>query len=405
MTINPDRVLRDLDELAQLTGNAGGAQRLCWTPTWEKARIWLRDKAAEIGMQSENDEAGNQWLTLPGESDETIIVGSHLDSVRDGGKYDGALGVLAGLEIGRTLAETGKRPSKTFRVASFADEEGVQFGRSLIGSGAVAKTLRLEDIRKLRSLKGESVEELINAYGASIEKFERTGRWLKNARAYVELHIEQGPVLERLGKPLAAVSGTYGADRYQATFSGRLDHIAASPMIGRKDALVTAARVITLVRDTALRLGGVGSVGRCEVAPNFTTTVAEGSSIIIEHGHDDLEVLQRTGRTVRNAIRQIAAEEGVEVRLDDLWSTPPVRFDPALVSIFEEVVGNQQGKSVTIPSGPLHDAAEVAAAGIPTAMLFVRSRDGISHSPAEFTDNDDIRQAVIALNSVVERLI
>lgn len=400
MTIKPARLLADILELADLTEDAHGAQRLCWTSKWEEARVWLASKASEAGLTSENDEAGNQWLTLPGISEETIIIGSHLDSVQNGGRFDGPLGVLAGLEIARALAETGK-PTKTVRVVSFAEEEGVQFGRSLLGSGAVAGTLSLQETSKLTSLAGEHIETVLNRFGASIHKFGDAKRFLANAKCYLELHIEQGPVLERIDKALAAVTGTYGADRYQVTFIGREDHIAACPMEDRRDALIAAARTILLVRETALNRGGVGSVPRCDILPNATTTIAQRASLIVEHGHENAASMREIGIQVRQEIREIAKQEGLEVEMVDLWRTEPTPFDPHLVELMSQAVAETLGERVQLPSGPSHDAVEIAATGIPTAMLFARSRGGISHSPTEHTDDDDIIKALEALNHVV----
>src|SRR3954454_1414033 len=243
MGLDPKRAIAELEELRDLTGDANGAQRVAWTGTWETARAWLRGKVAETGAVEEIDEAGNQWFTLRGASDRALLIGGHMDSVPNGGWLDGCLNVMAGVEVLRRIAADG-RPPLTVRLVSWADEEGARFGRSLFGSSAAAGSMADQaELRQRRDNDGIELPDALREHGVDLDRALEAGSQLENAAAYLELHIEQGPVLESLDLPLGVVLGTFGVERHQITWKGQAAHAGSTPMDKRRDALAAAAKL------------------------------------------------------------------------------------------------------------------------------------------------------------------
>src|SRR5215831_11521127 len=396
-SLDPSRTVRELRELHELTGSPAGAQRLCWTDTWLRARDWLAAQAADLPVDREIDEAGNQWVTLPGRSTRALLIGGHLDSVADGGWLDGCLGVLAGLEVLRRLAAAGP-PALTVRLVSWADEEGARFGRSLFGSGAAAGHLHPEEVRGLRDAGGVALPDALAACGVELDRAPDARRHLQGAAAYLELHIEQGPVLERLDLPLGAVLGTFGVERHLVRFTGQPAHAGSTPMNARRDALAAAARFTLAVRATAVRLGGVATVGRVSARPGIFTAVAGECEAALDQRHLDAGALAAMLDEARADSAAIAAQERVEVAWERTWRIEPVRFHPELVDLCERSIVEVAGRCHRLPSGPLHDAAEVARAGVPAAMLFVQSLRGLSHTREEDTRPEHLELAVRALD-------
>jgi len=400
MTLDPGRTVRELRELHELTGDERGAQRVCWTPVWLRAREWLGAKLAELPVDVAIDEAGNQWATLAGRSPRALLIGGHLDSVADGGWLDGSLNVLAGLEVLRRLAADGP-PPLTVRLVSWADEEGARFGRSLFGSGAAAGHLDLGSLRGVRDAAGVPLPEALAACGVDLDRVMEAGARLAGAAAYLELHIEQGPVLEGLGLPLGAVVGTCGVERHVVRFTGQSAHAGSTPMGARRDALAAGARLALAVREPAASLGGVATVGRMTARPGIYTAVAGECEVALDQRHLDPGALGAMLAEARTASETIAAEERVEVAWERTWAIEPVPFDPGLVTICERAIVEVAGRCHRLPSGPLHDAAEVARAGVPAAMLFVQSLRGLSHTREEDTRPEHLELAVRALDRAV----
>src|SRR3989440_10336396 len=221
MPLSPSRTVAELRELQELTGDENGAQRVAWTDTWERAREWLRGKLAGLPVEEEIDQAGNQWFTLRGASERALLIGGHIDSVPNGGWLDGCLNVIAGVEVVRRLAEEGE-PSVTVRLVNWADEEGARFGRSLFGSSAAAGSMDDQDeLRQRRDGEGVTLPAALSEHGVDLDRALEARAQLEGAAAYLELHIEQGPVLESLGLPLGVVLGTFGVERHQVTFRGQ----------------------------------------------------------------------------------------------------------------------------------------------------------------------------------------
>ncbi len=404
MSVEPQRMLGDLRALAELTGTEQGAQRVAWTDTWAKAREWERGLLAELPVTVEVDEAGNQWATLEGDSPKTLIIGSHIDSVPDGGWLDGCLGVLSALEVLRGVAASG-RPPLTVKLVDWADEEGARFGQSLVGSAAAAGTLDPEALRELRDAQGVTQADAMAAHGVELDRMLEARNRLENAIGCIELHIEQGPVLEARDLPLGVVTGTYGTERWAVRFTGQAAHSGSTPMDQRRDALSAAARLALEVRELARTRGGVGTVGRIDAQPGIPTAVAGVATMLVDQRHADGDVLAAVRAEAERLSRSIAAEEKVEVEWSPLFRIPPIPFDEHLIASAASIVEDLQGTDMRLPSGPLHDAARVAEAGVPTVMLFVRSKRGLSHTRLEDTDEADLALAVQALDRLVRGVL
>ncbi|WP_027481526.1 Zn-dependent hydrolase [Deinococcus pimensis] len=397
MPIDPLRTLEELKELRALTGDEHGAQRVAFTPVWARARAWLREKLAELPVEVHQDPAGNLWATLRGERDDALLIGGHMDSVPNGGWLDGCLNVLAGLEVMRRAAQEGT-PPVTLRLVDWADEEGARFGRSLLGSSAASGTLDLESVRGLRDRDGVTLPEALASQGIDFERLPEAHAELRAARAYLELHIEQGPVLEDLDLPLGAVLGTFGVERHTITWRGQAAHSGSTPMNRRRDALLAAGKMAQEVYALTDRHGGVSTIGSAKTRPGIVTSVVEECEITLDLRHLDLATLTAMWEDARAAARRFADEGGVTVEFGDLWRIDPMPFHPELIELCDEAIREVCGVSHRLPSGPLHDAAEVARAGVPTVMLFVQSLRGISHNRIEDTKEEHLVLSVLALD-------
>ena len=396
MAADATRMIAELRELAQLTGDERGAQRLAWTDTWAKAREWERGLLAELPVEVDVDEAGNQWATLPGSSPRTLIIGSHIDSVPNGGWLDGCLGVLSALEVLRALSADGP-PPLTIKLVDWADEEGARFGLSLLGSMAASGQHDPEFVRGLRDAGGVSAPDALAAHGVDVDRMGESRSRLNDAVAYIELHIEQGPVLEARDLPLGVVTGVYGTERWSVKFTGQAAHAGSTPMEQRRDALSAAARLALEVRELARTRGGVGTVGRIDAEPGIPTAVAGVATAMVDQRHVDAGVLRDLHERADESSREIAMQERVGVEWSPLFRVSPIHFDADMVEAASAIITDLQGVDARLPSGPLHDAARVAEAGVPTVMLFVRSKRGLSHTREEDTDEADLELAVTAL--------
>jgi len=407
MALDPARTVRELEELRELTGDENGAQRGAWTETWERGRAWLREKVAATGAEHETDEAGNQWFTLRGRSDTALLIGGHMDSVPNGGWLDGCLNVLAGVEVLRRIAEDGA-PPVTVRLVDWADEEGARFGRSLFGSSAASGSMHDQDeLAKLIDRDGVSLPDAVGAYGVDLDRATDARRQLENAGAYLELHIEQGPVLESLDLPLGVVLGTFGVERSRVTWRGQAAHAGSTPMDKRRDALAGAAKLALAIRDVAAEVGGgaVCTSGDVVCKPGIVTSVVETAEQLLDQRHLDAERLERLLDFAVVASQQFAEEENLEVSWERIWRIAPVLFDDALIELADESVREVARTSHRLPSGPLHDAAEVARARVPTVMLFVQSLRGLSHTKLEDTKPEHLELSVQALDRLASKTI
>ncbi len=406
MTLDPNRVIRDLNELRALTGDAAGAQRVAWTPVWARARDWYRAKLAELPVAVETDAAANIWATLPGRDARALLIGSHLDSVPNGGWLDGCFGVICGLEVLRRInAAFAGRPPVTVRLIDWADEEGARFGRSLFGASAAAGRLNAEWVNRLVDKDGVRLPDAVGEYGVRIDSAEQARTQLEHAAAYLETHIEQGPVLESLGLPLGAVIGCFGIERHALTFTGQAAHAGATPMPLRRDAFVAAARFAVEAREIGRASGGgVCTTGRVQNTPGVPTAVAGETLITLDQRHIDAAALARMNAAAREASARIAREEGVAVAWSTIYQSPVQPFDARLIDACDAAIREvNDGVSHRLPSGPGHDAIEMAWAGVPTAMLFVQSLRGLSHCKEEDTRLDHLALAVRAFDRLVDK--
>ncbi|HST15763.1 MAG TPA: Zn-dependent hydrolase [Gaiellaceae bacterium] len=407
MSVNPGRTVADLEELRELTGDENGAQRVAWTETWEQARAFLRRKMEGTGAVEEIDEAGNQWFTLRGASDRALLIGGHMDSVPNGGWLDGCLNVLAGVEVMRRLAAEGE-PPVTVRLVSWADEEGARFGRSLFGSSAAAGSMSDQDeLRALKDRDGIALPDALREHGVDLDGALAARSQLENAAAYLELHIEQGPVLESMELPLGVVLGTFGVERSRFTWRGQAAHAGSTPMDKRRDALAGAAKLALYIREIAAEVGGgaVCTSGGVVTRPGIVTSVVETAEQLLDQRHLDADELARMLGMAREAAERFAREENVEVEWERIWNIEPILFDDALIELADESIREVAGTSHRLPSGPLHDAAEVARAGVPTVMIFVQSLRGLSHTKLEDTTREHLELSVQALDRLTSKTI
>jgi N-carbamoyl-L-amino-acid hydrolase len=405
MPVDPQNTIHDLNELRALTADDHGAQRIAWTPTWLKARAWFQARLAQLPVEHHLDAAGNSWTTLRGASDKCLILGSHLDSVPNGGWLDGALGVLAGFEVLRALAEDfAGKPPITIRLVDWADEEGARFGRSLFGSSAFAGTHTIAADRGRTDREGIRLEDALRACQVAIEQIGDAGNERAHAGAYLELHIEQGPVLEAMQLPLGVVLGTKGVERHAITFHGQEAHSGSTPMAVRRDALAAAAKLALEIRPIARKHpDAVATMGSVKTFPGIVTAVVGRCETTLDMRDLDAGVLASMLAEARAASERFAAEEGCTVEWSRIWSIEPIPFDTTLIELCDEAVRETAGTSQRLPSGPLHDAAEVARAGIPVVMMFTQSLAGLSHNPAENTRLEHLALAVEAFDRLARK--
>ena len=407
MALDPSRTVAELRELRELTGDENGAQRVAWTPTWAKAKDWLGSKLEGLPLEYEVDPAGNQWWTLRGESQGAVLLGGHIDSVPNGGWLDGCLNVVAAVEVLRRIAEEGQ-PPVSVRLVNWADEEGARFGRSLFGSSAAAGSMAdQDDLRELKDRDGVALPDALREHGVDLDGALEARSQLEGAAAYLELHIEQGPVLESMDLPLGAVLGTFGVERHRITWRGQAAHAGSTPMDQRRDALAGAAKLALELREIAKRTGdgAVLTSGGVVCKPGIVTSVVETAEQLLDMRHLDAAKLASMWEQVREACERFAAEERIEVEHERIWQIEPILFDETLIGFADEAIREVAGTSHKLPSGPLHDAAEVSRAGVPTVMVFVQSLRGLSHTKLEDTKPEHLELAVQALDRLATKTL
>ena len=400
MSLNAKRTVEELKELRHLTGDENGAQRVAWTDTWLRAREWFQSKLVGLPVEHHYDAAGNSWTTLRGESDKALLIGGHLDSVPNGGWLDGALDMVAGLEVLRRFSsEYDGHPPITIRLVDWADEEGARFGRSLLGSSAFAGTSSVAADRVKKDKDGIRMDDALKRCGFDMDNFPDAERERDHAAAYIELHIEQGPVLEHMGLPLGVVQGTKGVERHAVTFLGQEAHSGSTPMRVRRDALAAAAKLALEIRTIAGKHAeAVCTIGSVKTFPGIVTAVVGRCEITLDQRDLDAQVLATMLREAREASERFAAEEKCTVEWSRIWNIEPIAFHPELIVLCEEAVREISGTSHRLPSGPLHDASELSRSGVPTVMMFVQSLNGISHNKIEDTEEAHLEMAVAALD-------
>jgi allantoate deiminase len=402
-------VIADLRALAARTSDANGAQRVAWGPVWRDARQWLDELLAREGLRTETDAAGNNWITLPGARPDTVIIGGHLDSVPNGGWLDGPLGVLAGVEALRRFK--GTTPPVSLAVADFADEEGARFSRSLLGSSAASGSLVPDSVRHLVDRRSVLLVDALAENGVDVDRMPEARLALdaRQPRAYLELHIEQGPVLESMGRSTGAVIGTYGVERHVLRFVGQAAHSGSTPIAMRRDAFLAAAETALACRDIARRhstpaVGMVCTVGTVTVEPAIVTAVPGVCEIALDQRALEPDTLRQALADARDAAAQAAAANGVSVEWRHVWRIDPCRFDPRLVELCAEAVQEATGHAPRLPSGPLHDAVEMGRI-MPAVMMFAVSSNGLSHCKEEDTPEADLEVTIEAFLRLVDKTV
>jgi hydantoinase/carbamoylase family amidase len=402
-TYDPHRVIADLRALADRTGGAEGSRRLAWTPEWLGARALFRESLATLPVEIDTDEAGNLWAVLRGERPEMLVVGSHLDSVPKGGWLDGALGVMAGVELLRALAADGT-PPVTVAVVDWADEEGARFSRSLFGSAACMGTLDIEVLRGLTDKEGNKLPEVLAAHGVDIDNLDGARTRMDNVKAYVEVHIEQGPVLEAMGKGIASVTGTRGIERERLIFRGQAAHSGTMPMEMRRDTFLAASRFALELAEIGRRHKGVTTVGVAQCWPGVVTAVPGETRIAMDMRHINAASLAAMFAEAKDAAARAAEAEGCTVEFEHIFRIQPMPFHPALMEAARTSVREVEGHEIEIESGALHDASEMARE-VPTAMIFSSSIDGLSHTKEENTPDEHLAMAADAFHRTCRRAI
>lgn len=381
-TTQPDSVAASLASLARIGGALdGGVTRVAWSPQLFEAYAWVGDRLRELGLEVEIDAAGNllgRWEAGTGKS---VLVGSHLDTVPSGGRLDGVLGVVAAVHAVALLKQEEFEPERPLWIAAFMDEEGTRFNTALFGSRAFAG----DDVSHLGGrvdAAGMTLRDAMSAAGFDFDRV-REARRIDEVGAYLELHIEQGPVLEAEGIVLGVVTSIVGLRGYRVRLRGEANHAGTTPMRLRRDALAGAARVVLALRDEArAREGATANIGKIAVQPGGSNVVPAVADFTVDVRATTPEGLEELARLVEETIERVAREEDLEADLEQTFALEPLELDPALIDVVERAAGREGVAATRMPSGAGHDAM-VIGRHVPAAMLFVPSRGGISHSPAE----------------------
>jgi N-carbamoyl-L-amino-acid hydrolase len=402
--IDAGRVVADLRELDRRTGGPDGARRVAWTETWVEARSFLAELLGELGLEPERDAAGNLWAFLRGEREQALAAGSHVDSVPGGGWLDGALGVMAGLGVLRAWSEAGGAPPRTLALVDWADEEGARFGRSLLGSSAFSGTLDPDAVRELRDSEGIAIADALATCEIDLDRMPNASRGRDRVAAYLELHIEQGPVLEAEGLGAAAVSGCAGVERHRFRIRGQASHAGTTPMDRRRDAGLAAASTALRIEEIGRSHDGVATTGGLALRPGIATAVAGEAELLVDLRHADAGELAAMLAEARAAAEQAAADRGCDFETERVWAIEPIPFDPDLVAAARDACREATGSHRVLTSGALHDAAEVARV-LPAAMVFSPSVAGVSHAKEEDTREQDLVAAIEAFGLLANRVL
>ncbi|PQP81720.1 allantoate amidohydrolase [Paenibacillus sp. PCH8] len=387
-----------LDWLATYGTDArGGVTRLLYDQAWCEAQHALAAKMQEKGLSPEFDQSGNLYGTLKGEGHESptgaeplpIVTGSHIDSVVHGGKYDGAYGVVAGVLALEYLQHHFGAPKRTLQVVSLCEEEGSRFPFAYWGSRSVTGVTALEDVEHLKDAEGTTFAQAIRDAGFGPDREYRPA--MKKYGAFIELHIEQGQVLERLRHSIGVVYDIVGQKRFSITVSGEANHAGTTPMCWRKDALAGAAEMITAVRNIALQAGEpfVATVGRIIADPGVGNVVAARAVFSLDIRHIRQEIMDGCWQEMLQAFSQIAAEQQLGLDWEEHLSVAPIPMNAQMISDIQNICEQEQLSYWSMPSGAGHDS-QIFQPACPTAMIFVPSQDGISHNPLEHTAEADL---------------
>lgn len=371
----------------------GGYSRHLWDSAEMELREWFASRAEMIGLEVETDRNGNIWAWWGTPGTDALVIGSHLDSVPGGGAFDGPLGVESAFEVVRRIKATGILPRRPLAVMAFAEEEGSRFGVACLGSQLLTGAISPEYVRSLRDENGVSFADAGRRVGFDTDRIGRDDMALSRIGRFIELHVEQGRGLINLGSPTAIASRILAHGRWTLTFRGQGNHAGATLMSDRDDPMVSAARAVLEVQQTALDFpGSRATVGRMTALPGGANVIPSSVTMSLDARASSDE---ETRALVETIARRVRATEFVE----NSWS-PEVHFDRALAETVTRAIGDVP----VLPSGAGHDAG-VLAAIVPTAMIFVRNPDGVSHAPGEYAELDDCLAGIQALEDVVRSLV
>lgn len=385
-------------EIGKIPGN--GLGRLALTNEDKQMRDMLTKWMIEAGLDVRVDDFGVMYGKRKGTSDkQPVLMGSHLDTQPNGGRFDGVLGVLSALEVVRTLNDLEIETERPIEIVNFTNEEGARFEPSMLSSGALAGDYERDDVYQIKDRYGKRFGDELERIGYKGQAENR----IQDPSAYVELHIEQGPILENEGVSIGAVEGIQGEHALEVVVRGESGHAGTTPMNMRKDALTAAAEMISDVEALAKDQGTVATVGRLSLSPDVVNVIPGEVTFSVDIRHFNDRTMNEIIRDVKNNIRDIANSRGVTVAIQDLWPTPIVHFDPDIVNLIE-TISEKQGYSVKrMPSGAGHDAKYMNKLA-PTAMIFVPSVEGKSHVESEFTKDEDIEKGANVLLQLIHHL-
>jgi N-carbamoyl-L-amino-acid hydrolase len=384
----------------------GGYRRYSWTEPDAQCRAWFARTAAGLGLRTDCDRNGNLWAwwdRAGGESGPAVVTGSHLDSVPDGGAYDGPLGIVSAFAAIARLREDGFRPARPVAVAAFTEEEGARFGVACLGSRLMTGAIDPAAARELADGDGVTLAAAMRAAGRDPVLIGPDEELLTAVGAYVELHIEQGSLLNDLGAAVGVAEGIWPHGRWRLDFTGRADHAGTTRLPDRRDPMLPFAATVLAARDAAARHGALATFGKVAAEPGAANAISSAVRAWLDARAPQVSVLESLVEEVGAAAAAAAAEHGVGLRIGRESFSPLVSFDPALRERISAILAAAGQPAPALPTGAGHDAG-VLAARIPTAMLFVRNPSGVSHSPAEHAEPADCEAGVAALTAVLADL-
>lgn len=405
--IQRERLVKDFDAMAQLTAPGEGINRLAFTDADWAGRQYIIDRMTDAGLSVEIDDFGNVIAYKIGKKPDlpVVMVGSHTDSVPNGGNYDGVVGVLSAIEVIRSMTDDGYEHDHTIAVVSFMCEESGRFGNATLGSKAMRGELRLQDLYRLVDKQGISLYEALKGRNLNPDGIEEMA-YKRPVKSFTEIHIEQGKVLEHEQKTIGIVTGIAAPERFYVTIRGNADHSGATPMNLRHDALCGASKIILGIEEIASMQEEppvVGTVGVVEVTPGAMNVIPGAVKLGVDI-RSISEVARNSVVTLVKEFIDITAEKrGLSYTIETIAQDHPVEMHPAMIREIEEAVKSVGVEYMTMPSGAGHDAMHWAEA-VPTGMIFIPCRDGISHNPAEFTEMDDIVTGAEVLDKVIRKL-
>jgi allantoate deiminase len=407
--VNGERLAERLDQLSRIgSTDDGGSYRLGLSAEEKQAKMLVRDWMISAGLEVTEDGAGNIFGKLYGQKhdDSTIMSGSHVDSVPNGGHFDGPLGVLAALEVVEAWKDTNYKPTKTFEIAIFTDEEGARFNGGFTGSGAVTGQLDYSTQFKRVDVEGNMFENVLIEYGSSVKEIKEAERDLTEVELFVEVHIEQGKRLEKADLPVGIVSGIAGPCWLEVDFIGEAGHAGNTPMDDRKDALVSASEFVYKIEDLPSRVSStaVATVGKLKVKPNGVNVIPGQVTLYVDIRDIQEETRDELIGMVTKLAEDIAQKREVEVNIKEMLRIQPVPIKKELHEKLEKTFKENEINPLFIPSGAGHDAM-IIGSKVPTAMIFVRSKDGISHNPKEWSSLNDCVMGVLVLKSFIESVM